>query len=104
MRNGPWNVPRNCASVYDGLTVGSPVTEKGRASHAAFPSWMPLAYVYSDRCPGRFVPNARGCAKGVDAPLLTLPLISRPAAAPIPVGSAGASSGKLAGAVGACAT
>jgi len=37
---------------------------------------MTIFVVYNDRPPLRLLPNALGSAKGVDAPLMTLPLIS----------------------------
>src|SRR6266704_1318362 len=80
--SGPANDPRTCTSLYEGFGVCALVNENGRVSHAELPSRTPTPPVYSDRPPRRLLPNAASCANGDAAPLLTLPLIKSPSAAP----------------------
>src|ERR1700704_2159802 len=78
IRNGPATVNPNCASPYDGTGVLEPVNEKGRAFQAEQPKIAPALAVYSECGLGRPLPKERGCANGVAAPLLTLPLMTDP--------------------------
>src|SRR4051812_735534 len=87
--SGPWNVARKCVSLYDCFGVDVEVNEYGAESHAEVPRFIPSAYVYSERPVRRLFPNAAGCANGDAAPLLTLPLTSRPSAAALDASDAG---------------
>src|SRR3954469_5580845 len=90
--SGPWNVARKCVSLYDCFGVDVELNEYGAESHAEVPTFIPSAYVYSERPVRRLFPNAAGCAKGEAAPLLTLPLTSRPSAAALDASAAGGGS------------
>src|SRR5579863_3303648 len=81
-RSGPANVPMRCSSSYLGLGVGWPANENGRESHAEVSPTKPKPTLYNDPGRRRLLPNAAGSAKGEAAPLLTLPLMRNPSAAP----------------------
>src|SRR5262245_17425518 len=70
-----------CTLRYDGCGVSCPVSEYGLASNKALFPFIDTVPVYKDRRPLLLFPNAFARANGVDAPLLTLPLISNRSAA-----------------------
>ncbi len=108
MRSGPamltpiWRLP------YDGAGVVDPMNEYGGAFHAEVPKTAVAPTLYSDDWPGRLLPNARGCAKTVVAPLMTLPVMtsiwSGSAAAPASGGVAGVAAAAAGATGGAAAT
>ncbi len=65
---------------YAGFGVSCPVIENDCASRFELSNVIPRFPLYSDRPALRKLPNAADCANGEDAPLFTLPLISRPSA------------------------
>src|SRR6266576_3073335 len=75
---GPPKDARPCTWLLAGLGVSCPVIEYGFAFKPELSITRPRLLLYSERGPRRLFPNAADCAKGVAAPLLTLPLIRKP--------------------------
>src|SRR5262245_57041209 len=75
IRIGPVIRPPTWTSLYLGAGASDASNEYGRAFNAELPPSALTAPEYVGRTCGRLLPNARGCANGEAAPLVTLPLM-----------------------------
>ncbi len=89
--SGPPKVPITRRSLYSGFAVGRRPNVNGLESNVELPKTIARPPLNNDPRPLRLLPNAAACANGDAAPLLTLPLIRNPSAAPGPASALGSS-------------